>query len=415
MLIRQLFRNTSVDQILRRPPLLYRAQRRSLVAFDRMDLAERQKLLEKLSGQTLSHFQDYVANGQPLTTKADVRNHPELYYCPGAIQVSAETGGSTGVPLRLRRSVSQIAYEQATIDHVAGKLGFPLERLRTAVLRGDTLKNPNDHEPPFWKMAGNRRALLSAPHLNRDTLRYYLEFLNDFRPDVIACHPSSLQLLAQLLHQEGAVFRPALAMTSSEYLPRGLRRYVADVLKCPLLDYYGQSERVAFAWSIEEDVYWFRGDYSLVELIPRADRLRIVGTTFRNSAMRLVRYDTEDHAEVAPGADLASVALGLESFPGIAGREAEFIELPDGGRVIGLCQIPRGITGALSVQLIQTEFSHVRLHVVPTSDWNEEQEQALIRNFRTKVPSSVSVDVIMAEQPARLPSGKAPLFLRDDF
>ena len=76
MLIRQLFRNTSVDQILRRPPLLYRAQRRSLVAFDRMDLAERQKLLEKLSGQTLSHFQDYVANGQPLTTKADVRNHP---------------------------------------------------------------------------------------------------------------------------------------------------------------------------------------------------------------------------------------------------------------------------------------------------------------------------------------------------
>src|SRR4051812_28441919 len=55
----------------------------------------------------------------------------------------ATTGGTSGVPLKVLRSLEGIVFEQATIDRVIRSVGVDSRTARTAVLRGD---NPRDIE-----------------------------------------------------------------------------------------------------------------------------------------------------------------------------------------------------------------------------------------------------------------------------
>ena len=78
-----------------------------------------------------------------------------------------------------------------------------------------------------------------------------------------------------------------------------------DTLGCELLDYYGQAERVAFAYATEPREYRFLPGYAHVEFQPDAREERrhvlyeIVGTTLWNHAMPLLRYRTGDLMQAA--------------------------------------------------------------------------------------------------------------------
>ena len=131
-------------------------------------------------------------------------------------------------------------------------------------------------------------------------------------------------------------------LTSSEVLKREAWILARETLGCDLADYYGQAERVNFAYALELRSYRFLHSYGLVELRPFAsDHLsdagqgglfEIVGTTFWNDLMPLVRYRTGDLVRLPDdwGArEIEEVTLGLRSFSGVLGRE-QTTRLPDG-------------------------------------------------------------------------------------
>jgi len=422
-----------VGDALRRNPLYYEGARRLLQSLDVADLAQRRAWTQNRLGEVLwaarrTGYGKRVRGSEqqleswPLLDKRQVQADPRAF-CAGAswLAVRAHTGGTSGAPLRLLRSVRSIAFEQACLDfltqRVAGEDGA---QARCAVLRTETIKDPNDFSPPYWIYASaGARMVCSSTHLNAATIGTYAEALRAFAPAVLYGYPTSLEALCRLLRARGERLHVPAVVCSSEVLHAPVWTWAREQLGCALLDYYGQAERVGLAFATREGEYRFLPGYAHVELEPvgrEHDRrvYEIVGTGLWNLAMPLVRYRTGDliHLPEQWGpAELEEVALGLRSFRGVRGRDSDILLTPDGVRITGLSHFYRDVSHVERVQIIQETSRSVQILVLAGDGYGRSDEERLLHNVRAKVPASVRVSIRRVEALERTALGKTPFVI----
>jgi phenylacetate-CoA ligase len=357
----------------------------------------------------------------PLLTPAEVRERPRDFVRTRPWPIPSSTGGTTGVPLPLARSARSVAYEQAAIDHVMRAAGVDPARARIAVVRGDDVKSPSDREPPFWRTThGGRRLVFSSNHLDRGTVAAYAGALRDFAADVWWVYPTALEALVRLADEAGERLRVPLVLASSEVLSPWVRAAATAAFGCRVADYYGQAERVAFAWSVRPGEYRFLPGYSAVELVPAPDagegaRYEVVGTVLWNEAMPLVRYRTGDIITLPSAADAAmleSVALGVTPFGGIEGRDGDILVGPDGARLTGIDHFHRGVDRVVRVQVAHLTPGRVEVRVIPAPGFGDAERAQLMANARRKLPGTMEVEVVLVDTLERTPLGKTPFVIR---
>jgi phenylacetate-CoA ligase len=413
----------AVERLIRRNPLFYREFRALLDEMEQGGLEMRRAAVERLRARAVRWARVLPGYGGydfalpfgdlPLLSKSRLQNEPAQFQRQTVFpQLEVATSGTTGQPLRLKRSLQSMAIEQAMFDWMTAKAGLDFAQCKLAILRGDEIKDPNDPAPPYWVETGDRKIVFSSMHLNSRTFPEYARKLQAFKPDIITAYPSSLDLLTNLAEAQKSPIAFKLAITSSETLVPGLRARVRDTFGARLLDYYGQTERSCAAYSFVEGAYHFIAAYAMPELLPDPEgRLSIVGTPFWNRAQPLLRYDIGDIAVLPKGGDFERITLGLDPFLGIEGRRSDFLRLADGTRVFGLDRIPSGIGGVASVQIVQVAPNAVLMVVVPNTGYSEETLALLRRKFYLKVPQNVDLRIDLRDTPYRLPSGKAPVFI----
>jgi phenylacetate-coenzyme A ligase PaaK-like adenylate-forming protein len=348
-----------------------------------------------------------------LLSKGEVRAAPERWRRRGVLLRSvARTSGTSGASLEIVRSLRNVVFEQACIDWVAAKVGVDLANARVVVLRGDQIKPPEDQAPPYWKVSGDGRTLvLSSNHLNASTYAAYAAAIRAFRADVLYAYPSAAGNLARLSEHLSGGLRFPLVLTSSETLPTRDRLMLERVFGAATVDYYGQAERVAFAWSVEPGRYFFLGAYGKVELMAEADSSReVIGTAFANTAQLLLRYRTGDRAQLAPDADLDRVALGLDPFERVSGRLGDVLYGPAGELFVGIDHIPRQFDHIEAMQFVQAEPDRVRV-LVQTPDPSDALRDAVVAAARQKIGPAVALELEFVEQLRRSGAGKVPFVI----
>lgn len=420
------------DLLLRRNPLFYPS---ALELFDRLEeaaLEERkqftmQRVRKVLQAASRTRYgrrakgTEHLAEW-PLLDKSAVRDDPLAFVlAPTWLSSPASTSGTTGLPLRLYRSFQSVAVEQASIDRLLLAKGVNPLTARTAVLRGDNIKDPSDRQPPFWKfVAGGRRMVMSSNHLSLHTISAYHTALESFAPECLMAYPTSLESLCRFLQEEGRSLRIPLVVTSSETLTPQTRRLAQEVLEAELVDYYGQAERVAFAYSFREDEYRFLPGYALVELLPVGDEdgmvlYEIVGTNLWNLRMPLVRYRTGDLIRLPAGLSEAhreAICYGVEPFRGVLGRCGDYLVAPDGAHLMGIDHIPREVEHVVRIQVIQETLHRVRILVVPAPGFSERDRQQILHNASLKLPAEMQVEIEVVEELERTAQNKIPFVIR---
>lgn len=419
------------DAMIRRFPPLYRRYRAELRAFDAADAdarrAMQQVLIEDVlaSATSLPGYSNHA--GKPLAvypelTKARLRTDQEAFQTvSGLLATKAATSGSSGVPLAIKRSFASVVFEQAAIDHVVALAGRDFRRDRVAILRGEAIKSPSDANPPYWRFErGGRIMNFSVAHLKRETARAFITALETFSPAILWAYPSALEMLAACLDLTGRRLAVPVVLTSSEVLTGEVRARAETLFGARVVDYYGQAERVCFAYALEAGAYHFMPAYGHVELPATDDRApgrhRIIATNLRNSAQPLIRYRTDDIAVLPDNADAAhleEVALGLRSFARIEGRESDYLAAPDGSRLIGMNHVPRGIEGLLQMQLRQTDADRVLVLAVPGEVPVDALRAEIEARVAARLPDTMHVEVRFCEAIAREKSGKMPLVVRE--
>lgn len=419
------------DTAVRRNPLFYADAQRELERLERAGFNERRKwtrdrLSELLWPASRCGYGLIVRGGGdiaswPMLTKAEVRAAPKAFAIGAQLfTIKANTGGTSGAPLDIVRSLRSVVFEQVCIDRMMQKVGVDARSARCAVLRTESIKDPNDFKPPYWVHAGGgNRLVLSSTHLNAATVEHYARAIDEFAPECLLGYPTSLEALCFLLKRAGRQLYIPAALCSSEVLHPPVWQAAREVLHCRLLDYYGQAERVAFAYGTAQGEYRFLPGYAHVEFDPAGregqDKLyEIIGTPLWNRSMALIRYRTGDLIRL-PAAwgerELEELSLGLRTFSGVLGRDSDILVTPEGVKVTGISHFQRDVANIVRIQVIQESAAKVAILVLPMEGYSDRDRDRLMHNVREKLPRNMHVEIRSVTALERTARGKTPFVI----
>jgi phenylacetate-CoA ligase len=232
----------------------------------------------------------------PILEKTSLLSEPERFCSYESLRhsVKLRTSGTTGQPMQCYTDESQWVIEQAAVWRQWRWAGYKF-RDKMALIRS---YRPAAGEPPMRMDRLRNWVYLSPYHMDPDTLREFMLYLQKWKPAFLRGYPSSLALLAQFAGEE-RLRLPSLkaALTASETLTPIHRVAVRDAFGIEIFDHYGQAEITCMLHECEQhDGMHVLDDYAVVELVPTSNpsRFRLIATNLQNTAMPLIRYDTGD-------------------------------------------------------------------------------------------------------------------------
>lgn len=311
----------------------------------------------------------------PFTTKADLQQHLAGLTSsdvPPSQRLYITTGGSTGVPVgfHLHKGVSR-PKEQAFLEAQWRRAGYA-DGARLAVIRGHVTTDKAAGRIASYD-ATRDWLMLSSYHLTEERLPEYLDELERFRPDILHAYPSAALQLAEFLERAGHSWRLPLRclLAGSERLNLPQKRLLERVFGCRVFRWYGHSERVVLAAEGRtSELFHFWPTYGFVEFgDPDPDGFReVIGTSFHNLAMPLVRYRTGDFVRLADPLRDGDLEYPWPAVAEIAGREQEFLVSRTGRRIsLTAFNMHDAIfDGLYAVQFFQAEPGVAEFRYVPS-------------------------------------------------
>jgi phenylacetate-CoA ligase len=350
----------------------------------------------------------------PLLDKNDVRAAGMSLVADEARRplVSGSTSGTTGSPVWFHQDLQAITRENAFIWRQLRWAGMqPGDR--RAWIRGEPVVPPDHVEPPFWRHnRSDNMLMMSSLHLSDANAALYIDALREYDPAVIQAYPSSICYLAAWMDGQGLRYQGRSLksiVTSSEMFDREQREQVARVFGCKVFDWYGLVERVAAIGMCEHGRYHVISDYSHVEFVPAGDGYdELVGTSFNNFAMPLLRYRCGDLVKRAPLHERCACGRAFPLIDDIIGRADDFIKLPDGRRMAACLagNMFRGVPGVLEGQIRQDDPDRLTVLVVPGRGYTELTAQKLQSNARARIGASLGCEVKLVDEIPRTARGK---------
>jgi phenylacetate-CoA ligase len=424
------------QSLIRRNPFYYERSRALLDSAESLSLEHRRAWSEGQVRRTLealrgTEYGRTVRGGDtlaswPLLEKENLRHGLKAFTTGNEwLSAPATTGGTSGVPLRVLRSLEAIVFEQAAIDSVIHSVGADARGARTAVLRGD---NPRDivvsPNPDSQVISGGRILTMSANAVTLRSAEHIADTLDKFQPELLCAYPTALETLCRYLRDANRRLSIPAVVTSSEVVRKDAWDLVEQTLGCRMADYYGQAERVAFASATHAREYRFHYRYSRVEFIPYDGPAlvrdvaykvyEIVGTSFWNFLLPIVRYRTGDLIRVPAqwgASELEELSLGLRTFEGVLGRQQEILVCPNGIRITGLGSVPHQVSNVLRLQVVQEDIDTARILVLPTPEFSQTDADVLMANARSRIPPEVNLTIEIATRLEHTPRGKTPLIV----
>jgi phenylacetate-CoA ligase len=344
----------------------------------------------------------------PLLTRADVMATPaDFAVYPMRTMWASRSSGTSGEPLTVYRTPGSSAYELAALQRQWGWFGLP-RGARRVVLRGSDFAAARPGAATEL-VSGNNQLLVSSFHLTRRALPEILTAVRAFRPDAVEGWPSSIALLAARMRDAGETLPVRAVITSSEMMNPGRQALMRSVFSGPIVDHYGQTERVALAGTCEAGGYHVFPDYGIVELLPvegRPSAAQIVGTSLHNWGFPLLRYRTGD--EVGPAPD-EPCACG-RAFPrlgAVDGRVEDPFVAAD-GRVIPMPGIVvDDLEGLVEAQIAQLGQGRFEIRMVPADGYDLDAGKArALRNVERLIGPGQQVSFRVLDRIPRTAGGK---------
>jgi phenylacetate-CoA ligase len=333
------------------------------------------------------------------------------------------TGGSTGIPVRLRKNRFATAAEQAASWRSYGWYGV----------------RPGDRQARFWGTPITGKARLRARAIdwvmNRDRfsafaftradLRGYYERLAQARPAWVYGYVSMLVEFARFCIEEAlplGELEIRSVVTTSEALSQPDRELISSGFGAPVFNEYGCGEVGAVLYECDRGSLHLMAENLFVELVPapteeKPDAQRILITDLHNRATPLIRYDVADRVVPAPP---CACGRGLPAFQEIFGRAYDFVEASDGTRYHGefflyhLEQARDGGVPIVQAQFVQGPADRILIRIVPGPGYREQHGEDIAREISNASGGRFDVEAECVDALTRERSGKIRLIVAKD-
>ena len=354
--------------------------------------------------EALEQLADY-----PLLTKQDLILQREQMVNPeldAKQRLYITTGGSSGVPVGfyLHKGVSR-PKEQAYLEAQWSRRGYRLGD-RVAVIRGGVTSSKAGGDISYFDATRNW-LILSSYHLTLERLPEYVAALNRFRPQHLHAYPSAALMLARGLEQTCLKldFNITSLLCGSEKLTAESQQYLEHFFDARVFHWYGHSERVVLAAQGRTSNHLeFWPTYGFVEFgEPDAEGNReIIGTSFHNHVMPLIRYCTGDYAR------MTNEPMDWATISEVVGRDYEFL-VSATGRRISLTAInmhDRIFDGLLAVQFCQEHEGKVECHFQSGPHWQRDRQATMHSGLLKKLGDDFTLTLREVNEVEKTSAGK---------
>jgi phenylacetate-CoA ligase len=379
-----------------------------------------------------AHFEACGFCPQDLRTPADferlptcdartLRAHADEMRVSAAAGVRAEfvsTGGTDGRPLRFAIDADRSAAEYAHLVASWQRAGYRPE-LSLAVFRGEVVAPDRTGLRHAWDPL-LRRHLYSNFHMTDAEMRRYLAHVETIGPCFLLAYPSSSAALARCLarHQLPPPTNIRGILAGSENVYADERAFVEATFKARYFSWYGHSEKAVLAAECEHaTTYHVWATYGYCELLDADGRAvttpgqrgEIVGTSFINHALPLLRYRTGDTAtyvgERCPACGRA--ALLLDAVRGH--RTHELLVARDGALIswTAVNMHDRTFDAVRQFQFRQDTPGEAVLRVVPANGFDAAARQRLLADLGRKLAGRLAIRLEVAAAIPLTARGKA--------
>jgi len=361
------------------------------------------------------NVRDVLVERFPVIDKSDLNGHPADYYphgnSPRPWTIVGLTSGTSGTPLKVFRSLESVVWVNAFVERHFRWSGYR-PGMRRAYLRGDLIVPIDRTVPPYWFLNRYKNQMIvSSRHLREGCVDDIIDMLSQFAPYMMEAYPSTAYELALLLEKRNTSLRIPYVYTGSEPVYPHQRELITARLGACVMDHYGMAERIAYATECEHGSLHVNTDYSYVEIVdengkPTDGEGYIVGTTFRNSLMPLLRYRVSDRTRWRKTA--CACGRTYPVIEPVTGKYEDTLYGSRGQRISPsvITFVFKPLRGIKCSQVAQTGEGTWEVRVVPEASFNDAERNRLLENIKHHVDPGIHVTVREVAEIARTSAHK---------
>ncbi len=322
--------------------------------------------------------------------------------------VMTHTGGTTGSGFRFPK----------TIDAVVADFAFIWFRRYFGVIFGDKYGTFNSNpiisykqsKPPFWQYNSSmNQTLFSIYHLRGDWQKEYAREIASEKYRFVNGFPSAISTLANYIIANDMEVHVDYVFPSSETLLEWQRGAIERAFHAKVIDSYTNGEQSALIYECSHGSYHCSPEYSFFEFERLEEQehdsmFRLIGTSFLNSAIFLIRYDTGDIVSLSEGRT-CSCGRPFSQVDKIHGREDEYIYTKDKrpiGRASTFFMDSEDVEAA---QILQRDYGELLIRIVPRGR-SFISKEIVESKIRTRMGKEMKVTFEIVDELERAPSGK---------
>jgi len=330
----------------------------------------------------------------PIITKSIFRQRPREDFISKRMNPdrcnSVRTSGATGIPFEMLKSPAESRLMELIFTRAMYLSGCgPFDSQMTICCPYDFHKSYNLLSIFRLKKKVSVSAFLPPEEL--------VEEINRLKPKVIRAYASTLTLLSRFIRKKNLEFHPPkLIISGSDLLTKEQRKNIEEVMKSPVIDFYGTVETGNIAFECRKcGEYHINSDFLVCEFLKDGKPAKdgesgsIVVTSLFHRAKPLIRYDIGDCGE--PSYNNRCSSTNMLSMKNLQGRTVDFLILPDDREVspYTLTDTIKSVHSVEEFQAIQENKEELLIQVAT----REENKTAIAREVEEKIRKVLGPDI----------------------
>ncbi len=377
----------------------------------------------------VSHYRDHWTDAQkraaltgdlsalPLLEKDAIRANPKAFLHedmhPSNPQVFL-TSGSTGTPISCYYTIPELRQSMALREVRSARwAGVSFQQAR-ATFSGRMVEPNPDSKGPFYRFNWAEKQVYFSPfHLRPDTASFYLRALEKHHVRWLTGYAVSYYLLAKFILDQGLTVPAGIKaiITTSEKVTPQMRQTMEQAFHCKVFEEYSTVENVLFASECEQGRLHVSPDVAVVEIL-RPDGSpclpgeagEVVATGLMRTFQPLIRFRLGDMAMW--DADPCPCGRQMRVIKEVIGRIEDVVVGSDGRQMVRFHGVFVNQPHVQEGQIIQESVGLIRVKVVPTKDFGEQDAADIVHRVRQRLGNEVNVKVETVTEIPRTKAGK---------
>ena len=349
----------------------------------------------------------------PILTKAEIKSDPDKFVSSAVSKEERyihNTGGTSGAGLAFWTTHSEDSEQWAVWWRYRNNIGITRDKW-CGLFGGKVIMSLDCHKGPYWRTnKPGKQIFFSSYHINEDTVIEYADALEKNKITWIHGYPTVIAEFARLLNLKNRHIHMDYVTVGSENMTENHKQTIKQAFGVEPYQHYGLTEGVANFSQDSERKLRIDEDFSYVEFVQNEYGYSIIGTTFTNYAMPLLRYDTGDYGELSDHQD-----GGFRIVDSISGRASEYIRKPDGSVITSaaISLIFNSFPEIVQGQLVVKKDGSVDINMILQKDLATDREKELRYKIRERFGGQIDFSLNTVNELKKTKSGKTKLIIEE--